>query len=141
MSTIQRMKPWRQAERHSRNLGSVLAWVTTMAHRRAVDRVRSVSSATARDTAYALRSQHREVDAVWDLVEQGLDAEQVRRGLQALTPIQREALTLAYYGGYTQTQLAELLKLPLGTVKTRIRDSLRGLRSALAGDGWEGGKE
>ena len=111
--------------------GSVVAWMTTMAHRRAVDRVRSVSSEMARDERYALHSGGREIDEVWDGVEQRLDIERVRKGMASLTAIQREALTLAYFGGYTQSQVAQLLKLPLGTVKTRIRDGLIGLRDAL----------
>ncbi len=105
--------------------------MTTMAHRRAVDRVRSVTSETARDEKYAFATADREVDHVWEGVEQRLDVERVRKGMASLTAIQREALTLAYFGGYTQSQVAQLLKLPLGTVKTRIRDGLIGLRDAL----------
>jgi RNA polymerase sigma-70 factor, ECF subfamily len=122
---------WRQSARYAPGKGSVSAWMTTMAHRRAVDRVRSVSSEVARDERYALHGGDREIDQVWDGVEQRLDVERVRRGMASLTPIQREALTLAYFGGYTQSQVAQLLKLPLGTVKTRIRDGLMGLRDAL----------
>jgi len=122
---------WRQSARFSAAKGSVIAWMTTMAHRRAVDRVRSVSSEVARDERYALHRGDREIDQVWDGVEQRLDVERVRKGMASLTPIQREALTLAYFGGYTQSQVAQLLKLPLGTVKTRIRDGLIGLRDAL----------
>jgi RNA polymerase sigma-70 factor (ECF subfamily) len=122
---------WRQSARYSSSKGSVIAWMTTMAHRRAVDRVRSVSSEMARDERYALHSGEREIDEVWDGVEQRLDIERVRKGMASLTAIQREALTLAYFGGYTQSQVAQLLKLPLGTVKTRIRDGLIGLRDAL----------
>ena len=122
---------WRQSARYSPSKGSVIAWMTTMAHRRAVDRVRSVSSEMARDERYALHSGDREIDEVWDGVEQRLDIERVRKGMASLTAIQREALTLAYFGGYTQSQVALLLKLPLGTVKTRIRDALIGLRDAL----------
>ena len=122
---------WRQSARYSSTRGSVIAWMTTMAHRRAVDRVRSVSSEVARDERYALHRGDREIDQVWDGVEQRLDVERVRKGMASLTPIQREALTLAYFGGYTQSQVAQLLKLPLGTVKTRIRDGLIGLRDAL----------
>jgi RNA polymerase sigma-70 factor, ECF subfamily len=121
---------WRQSARYSPDKGSVIAWMTTMAHRRAVDRVRSVSSEVARDERYALRGD-REIDQVWDGVEQRLDVERVRKGMASLTAIQREALTLAYFGGYTQSQVAQLLQLPLGTVKTRIRDGLIGLRDAL----------
>ena len=122
---------WRQAARYSSSKGSVLAWMTTVAHRRAVDRVRSESSDTARDLKYAQLNADREVDGVWEGVEQRLDVERVRRGLSSLTEIQREALTLAYFGGYTHVQVAKLLNLPLGTAKTRIRDGLIGLRDAL----------
>jgi RNA polymerase sigma-70 factor (ECF subfamily) len=122
---------WRQAARYDPSRGSVMAWITTLAHRRAVDRVRAVSSATARDERYAGRSVEREVDQVWDGVEQRFDEERVRKGLASLTAVQREALTLAYFGGYTQSEVASLLKLPLGTAKTRIRDGLIGLRDAL----------
>jgi RNA polymerase sigma-70 factor, ECF subfamily len=123
---------WRQSARYSPERGSVLAWMTTMAHRRAVDRVRSVSSEAARDERYAAATADRAVDDVWADVEQRLDAERVRKGMASLTAIQREALTLAYFGGYSQSQVAQLLNLPLGTVKTRIRDGLIGLRHALA---------
>jgi RNA polymerase sigma-70 factor (ECF subfamily) len=122
---------WRQSARYAPDKGSVLGWMTTMAHRRAVDRVRSVTSEVARDERYAVTGIGREVDHVWEGVEQRLDVERVRKGMASLTAIQREALTLAYFGGYTQTQVASLLRLPLGTVKTRIRDGLIGLRDAL----------
>jgi RNA polymerase sigma-70 factor (ECF subfamily) len=125
------VEAWRQSARYSPEKGSVTAWMTTMAHRRAVDRVRSVSSEVARDERYASHGRDREIDQVWDGVAQRLDVERVRRGMASLTPIQREALTLAYFGGYTQSQVAQLLQLPLGTVKTRIRDGLIGLRDAL----------
>ena len=63
-----------------------------------------------------------------------IDVERVRKALTSLTEIQREALLLAYFGGYTPSQVAALLKLPLGTVKTRMRDGLIGLRHALGVD-------
>ncbi len=122
---------WRQAARYSPEKGSVLAWMATMAHRRAIDRVRSVSSETARDARYALEVAVPAQDHVWTGVEQRLDVERVRRGLTTLTGIQREAIVLSYFGGYSQSQVAALLDLPLGTVKTRIRDGLIRLRDAL----------
>jgi RNA polymerase sigma-70 factor (ECF subfamily) len=122
---------WRQAARFEESKGSVTAWITTMAHRRAVDRVRSVTSEVARDEHYARADPGREVDDVWERVAQRYDSERVRKGLEQLTPIQREALTLAYFGGFTQSQVAERLKVPLGTVKTRVRDGLISLRSVL----------
>jgi RNA polymerase sigma-70 factor, ECF subfamily len=123
---------WRQAARYSSEKGSVMAWMTTMAHRRAVDRVRSVSSEAARDERYAAATTDRAVDYVWAGVEQRLDVERVRKGMASLTAIQREAIMLTYFGGYSQSQVAQLLNLPLGTVKTRIRDGLIGLRAALS---------
>jgi RNA polymerase sigma-70 factor (ECF subfamily) len=123
---------WRQAGRYSPEKGSVMAWMTTMAHRRAVDRVRSVSSEVARDERYAAATADRAVDDVWAGVEQRLDAERVRKGVASLTAIQREAIMLAYFGGYSQSQVAQLLNLPLGTVKTRIRDGMIGLRAAFS---------
>jgi RNA polymerase sigma-70 factor, ECF subfamily len=128
------LEVWRQAGRYSPEKGSVLGWMTTMAHRRAVDRVRSVSSEAARDERYAAATADRPVDDVGAGVEQRLDAERVRRAMECLTAIQREAITLAYFGGYSQSQVAQLLNLPLGTVKTRIRDGLIGLRDALGQD-------
>jgi RNA polymerase sigma-70 factor (ECF subfamily) len=122
---------WRQSARYDTDRGSVLSWMSTMAHRRAVDRVRSVTSEVVRDERYAATDADRGVDQVWEHVDQKLDVERVRKGMTSLTTIQREALSLAYFGGYTQTQVASLLKLPLGTVKTRIRDGLIGLRDAL----------
>ena len=122
---------WRQSARYAPEKGSVLAWMLTIAHRRAVDRVRSVSSEVARDERYAVAAVVRDSDHAWEGVEKKMDVERVRRGMASLTAIQREALVLAYFGGYTQSQVATLLKLPLGTVKTRMRDGLIGLRDAL----------
>lgn len=122
---------WRQAGRYQSSRGSVFGWMTTMAHRRAVDRVRSVSSDAARDDRYAHQSAAPEVDRVWEGVEQGLDVDRVRRALQSLSALQREAIQLSYFGGYSQAQIADRLALPLGTVKTRIRDGLIKLRDIM----------
>ncbi len=122
---------WRQAARYQPKRGSVFGWMTTMAHRRAVDRVRSVSSDAARDDRYAHESAAPEVDRVWEGVEQNLDVERVRRALQSLSAPQREAIQLSYFGGYSQAQIADRLDLPLGTVKTRIRDGLIKLRDTM----------
>ncbi|HZA05109.1 MAG TPA: ECF RNA polymerase sigma factor SigK [Propionibacteriaceae bacterium] len=124
---------WRQAPTYQADKGSVVGWVTTMAHRRAVDRVRSVSSEVARDQRYAQFDLDRESDQVWDSVAQKHDVERVREALLSLTPFQRQAILLAYYEGLTQTRIAATLHLPLGTVKTRIRDGLKRLGAALGG--------
>ena len=122
---------WRSASRFDSSRGSASAWIATMAHRRAVDRVRSSQAARARDAAAAAGSGERDYDEVSERVENRLEAERVRHCLEGLTPRQRDTLTMAYYQGHTYPQVAELLKLPLGTVKTRMRDGLIRLRDCL----------
>jgi RNA polymerase sigma-70 factor, ECF subfamily len=119
---------WRQATRYAPERGSVQAWVLTVAHRRAVDRVRSAQAGTRREDLVGRRDVERPYDEVSETVEHRLEAEQVRRSLEGLTDLQREAVTLAYYGGYTHREVADLLDVPLGTVKTRLRDGLVRLR-------------
>ncbi|WP_152362129.1 ECF RNA polymerase sigma factor SigK [Microlunatus speluncae] len=125
------LEAWKQSARYRPELGSVLAWLLTIAHRRAVDRVRSVTSQTGRDERYGREQQPEASDVVWDDVSRQVDVERVRRAMRSLTEVQREALSLAYFGGYTHRQVARMLSLPLGTAKTRIRDGLIGLRDAL----------
>jgi RNA polymerase sigma-70 factor (ECF subfamily) len=122
---------WRKASQYDPERGSVLAWMGTMAHRRAVDRVRATTSEMVRDEQYAALSADGDFDQVWDEVESRIDTARVRKALDTLTDIQREAITLAYFDGYSQSQVARLLNLPLGTVKARIRDGLIALRDAL----------
>ncbi|MDT0267489.1 sigma-70 family RNA polymerase sigma factor [Streptomyces sp. DSM 44915] len=122
---------WRQAPRYRRDRGSAMAWVMTMAHRRAVDRVRSAQAATDRERRAALLERTPPFDEVTEQVETRLEREQVRRCVDGLTPRQRESVTLAYYRGLTYREVAEVLSLPLGTVKTRLRDGLIRLRDCL----------
>ena len=125
------LEVWRQSARFDASKGGVLPWLLMIAHRRAVDRVRSAQSSMVRDDRYALLHEQRPYDSVSEQVQTNLEAQRVRRVLDGLTPAQREALTLAYFGGYTHAEVAQLLKLPLGTVKTRIRDGLIRMRDAL----------
>ncbi|WP_055701264.1 MULTISPECIES: sigma-70 family RNA polymerase sigma factor [Streptomyces] len=122
---------WRTAPRYRPDRGTAMNWVLTLAHRRAVDRVRSVEAASAREQKAALLARTPEFDEVSEQVETRLEREQVRRCLRALTEVQRQSVTLAYYRGLTYRQVAELLSLPLGTVKTRLRDGLIRLRDCL----------
>ncbi|MEU8136547.1 ECF RNA polymerase sigma factor SigK [Streptodolium elevatio] len=122
---------WRTASRYDPERGSANAWVCTMAHRRAVDRVRSAQSAADREERAGRRDGSPAYDAVAEEVETRLEREQVRRCLASLTELQRESITLAYYGGYTYREVAELLDVPLGTVKTRLRDGLIRMRDCL----------
>ncbi|MDH6517749.1 RNA polymerase sigma-70 factor (ECF subfamily) [Streptomyces sp. SAI-208] len=122
---------WRTAPRYRADRGTAINWILTLAHRRAVDRIRSADAAAARDHKAALLDRLPEYDEVAEHVEARLEREQVRRCLRTLTEIQRQAVTLAYYRGLTYRQVAEALSLPLGTVKTRLRDGLIRLRDCL----------
>jgi len=122
---------WRSAPRYRPERGSAVNWVLTMAHQRAVDRVRSVQAAAAREHRAALLDHAPEYDEVIEQVEARLEREQVRRCLRTLTDLQRQAVELAYYRGLTYRQVAEALAVPLGTVKTRLRDGLIRLRDCL----------
>jgi len=123
------LEVWRTASRFDPARGSATAWVMTIAHRRAVDRVRAENSAATREQK--LTPGPVTGDDVHELVETALDRQRVRRCLGSLTPTQAESVKLAYYAGYTYPQVAGLLGVPLGTVKTRIRDGLIRLRDCM----------
>lgn len=122
---------WRTAARYQPARGSAKTWILTLAHRRAVDRVRSAQAATDRERRAALLERTPAYDEVTEQVEARLEREQVRRCLGGLTELQRESVTLAYYRGLAYREVAELLSVPLGTVKTRLRDGLIRLRDCL----------
>ncbi|MBB5802057.1 RNA polymerase sigma-70 factor (ECF subfamily) [Saccharothrix ecbatanensis] len=122
---------WRTAGRYDPQRGSALAWVMTMAHRRAVDRVRSAEAATRREDLAARRDVETPFDAVSEQVAARVERRQVQRCLSALTELQRESILLGYFQGYTYPETASLLGIPLGTVKTRMRDGLIRLRDCL----------
>jgi RNA polymerase sigma-70 factor (ECF subfamily) len=122
---------WRTASRFDPQRGSGLSWVLTIAHRRTVDRVRSEQAASDRLQKVAAASVHVPYDEVVDQVGSRLERQQVRRCLDGLTELQRQAITLAYYGGHTYREVATLLDAALPTVKTRMRDGLIRLRDCL----------
>ena len=123
------LEVWRRASRFDAAKGTAVTWVMTIAHRRAVDRVRSASAAAEREQL--ISRPLRALDEVAEAVEVSLDRERVRRCLDGLTELQRESITLAYYGGYSYREVAGLLGSTLGTIKTRIRDGLIRLRDCM----------
>jgi RNA polymerase sigma-70 factor, ECF subfamily len=131
------LEVWRKATRYVPTQGSARSWILTIAHRRAVDRVRSSQASRDRDvqagTSGSLAAGTA-YDEVVEQVERRLDTERVRTALATLTELQRESILLAYYGGHTQRDVAVLLDVPLGTVKTRMRDGIIRLRDALGVD-------
>jgi RNA polymerase sigma-70 factor (ECF subfamily) len=120
---------WRTASRFDEERGSAVGWILAIAHHRAVDRVRAEQAAADRERRTSTASIP--FDEVIAEVTARLEQQAVRRCLQALTGIQREAILLAYYGGLTYRDVAERLGAALPTIKTRMRDGLIRLRDCL----------
>jgi RNA polymerase sigma-70 factor, ECF subfamily len=123
------LEVWRTASRFDPDRGSAPAWALTIAHRRAVDRVRSENACSRREQKAA--ADPAPDGDVAEMVAATLEHQRVRRCLDGLTELQRESIKLAYYHGYTYPQVAKLLGVALGTVKTRIRDGLIRMRDCL----------
>jgi RNA polymerase sigma-70 factor (ECF subfamily) len=120
---------WRGAARFTAARSKPTTWLLTLVHRRAVDLVRREE----RRRTEALEPQHEAADAAApDQAEHIARRESVRAALRTLPPEQREAIELAYYGGYTQSELAERLGQPIGTIKSRMFTGLARLRETLA---------
>lgn len=125
---------WRCADQIDLDRGSPVGWILTLAHRRAVDRVRSAEAARRRDHLDVVRDPRRDHDETLEQVQSSLDSDHVRTALASLTDLQRRAIELAYFDGYTHTQVAAALDIPLGTAKSRIRDALLRLRHFMGED-------
>lgn len=122
---------WQSAGRFAPNRGQGRSWILTIAHRRAVDRVRASQSSTDRDVRVGARDFEAGRNVVEEAVEGRLEGTRVVSALSGLPEAQQEALILAYYGGYSQSEISALIGVPLGTVKTRMRDGLTRLRSEM----------
>ena len=122
---------WRSSTRYDAERGSAVGWLMTIVHRKAVDRVRSVEAATSRDETWNREAAPTDHDQTAEQAHASLDAARVRGAVATLTDVQRQAVELTYFGGYTHTEVATLLDVPLGTAKTRIRDGLIRLRDLM----------
>ena len=120
---------WRSASRFDPVLGSGTAWIMTLAHRRAVDRIRAERSQSSRERRTVVAEV--DYDDAAEAALASLERERVRRCLETLTALQDECVRLAYYNGYTYREVASVLGVPEGTVKTRMRDGLIRLRDCL----------
>ena len=121
---------WRLAPRYDASRGSVKSWAATLAHRRAIDRVRSEQAARNRTEREAQKRPTQSIDVAEEVVA-GIDGARVRKALERLTEMQRQAIELAYFGGHTYREVALLLDVAEGTIKTRIRDGMIRLRDEL----------
>lgn len=122
---------WAEASRHDPSRGSAVGWILTIAHRRAVDRVRSVAASRTRDDVWTRKVTPELFDSTAETAHSSLEAARVRGALGALTLKQRTAIQLAYFHGLTYTEVAAHLGIPHSTAKTRIRDGLRSLANGL----------
>jgi RNA polymerase sigma-70 factor (ECF subfamily) len=127
------LQVWRSAGSFDAARGSALAWILTLAHRRAVDRVRSAVARTAREDVYESRQVSGPYDSTAEVVEERMEARRVRSALERLSETQRAAIELAFFEGLTHPEVSDRLGVPLGTAKTRIRDGLHRLRNQLGG--------
>lgn len=122
---------WQSAPKYDHSKGSAVAWMLTMAHRRAVDRVRASQASRDRDVRIGIRDHVSEYDTVAENVEIQIESERVKVAMNRLTELQRQAVTLAYFGGYSHSEVSTMLRVPIGTVKTRLRDGMIRLRDEL----------
>lgn len=121
---------WQSAGVFDPNRGRAIGWIMTLAKRRAIDRIRSAQAAQDRDLRVGIR-EYRVEDDVADAAEIAVESERVAVALERLPDAQRQAIALAYDGGLTHTEIAQLLSVPIGTVKTRLRDGMIRLRHEL----------
>jgi len=124
---------WRQSARFDVTRGNVAAWLVTLTRTRAIDllrrrRVRADVSVPSNPDDWADEAPGQDVQVEWQS-----RAAQIKRALDALPPLQRMAVELAFFDGLTHAEIAEQLEVPLGTVKTRVRQGLLKLRESLAG--------
>jgi RNA polymerase sigma-70 factor (ECF subfamily) len=122
---------WQNAAKYEESKGGAVTWILTMAHRRAVDRIRSSQSGRDRDVKIGIRDFQSGYDNVSETVEIKIEHERVKQAMSQLTELQRQAVSLAYYGGYSHSEVSEMLSVPIGTVKTRLRDGMIRLRDEL----------
>ncbi len=122
---------WRTAARFDPERGSATTWVLTLAHRRAVDMVRREQASRDRIQKVGRAQVERPADTIAEGVVMADEHAEVRAALEHLTDLQREAIELAWFDGYTYREVAAVLDVPLGTVKTRMRDGMIRLRDHL----------
>jgi RNA polymerase sigma-70 factor (ECF subfamily) len=125
------LRLWNAPDRFDPARGSLRSFLLAQSHGRAVDSVRSTSSRRQRESRDALRTAKGAYDLqheVWDLAT----SDQVGHAMGALPDEERRAIELAYFGGHTYREVAQLLQQPEGTVKSRIRNGMRRMRAALS---------
>lgn len=126
------LEVWQVASRFDPSKGNAFTWIRGMARLRAIDRIRSTQSGRERDIRIGIRDYGLEYDEVAETVELRIERERIDAAMQSLTELQREAISLSYYGEYSCAEISGMLSVPLGTVKTRLRDGLIRLRREMS---------
>jgi RNA polymerase sigma-70 factor (ECF subfamily) len=126
---------WRNAARYVEGRGSVKTWLLSIVHHRAIDAIRRRRPTTELPETDAVAPVELTLPDLWGSVAEGLDRAAILEALGAISAVQRESLELAYFGGLTQVEISDRLGVPLGTVKSRMRLGLLGLRRILTGAG------
>jgi RNA polymerase sigma-70 factor (ECF subfamily) len=127
---------WRSGARYDRSRGSVRTWVLGIVHHRAIDALRrNTMHDKRRASAEGIEERHEARERTDVEVHRREEAREVREALQTLPESQLEVVRLAYFGGFTHTQIAQMLDEPVGTVKGRMRLGLEKMRRVLSGEG------
>ncbi|WP_258805715.1 sigma-70 family RNA polymerase sigma factor [Pseudarthrobacter sp. NS4] len=121
---------WQDAAKYQPATGTPMAWLMTIAHRRAVDKVRATQSSRNRDHRWATTAPSA-YDGVLDDVTDKMDAQILIASLACLSALQRESIVLAYFGSLTYQEISVKLSVPLPTIKSRIRDGIQKLRTQI----------
>lgn len=128
---------WRSGARYDRTRGSVRSWILSLVHNRAIDAFRRETAKEAKDVRDDQLAERMPARNRTDReVEQREDAHQVRSALEELPAEQRRVIELAFFGGFTHSEIADMLELPAGTVKGRMRLGLSKMRLALGAEGF-----
>jgi RNA polymerase sigma-70 factor (ECF subfamily) len=123
---------WQYATHFDTTKGSATGWILRKTHSRAVDRVRSAQASRVRDARVGLRDLGETAEDFADTISLRIESKRVERALGTLPEAQRQAVALAHLGGYSHSEVSAILKVPVGTVKTRIRAGIGRLREELS---------
>ncbi|MHC5797582.1 ECF RNA polymerase sigma factor SigK [Lacisediminihabitans sp. FW035] len=125
------LEVWRSASRFDASRGSAVSWIMMTAHGRAVDRVRASQASRDRDLRIGSRDREVYFDPVSEAGEVSVESARVSVAMGRLTPIQRDAISMTYFEGLTGPELAARLQIPVGTLKSRLREAMIRLRAEL----------
>jgi RNA polymerase sigma-70 factor (ECF subfamily) len=125
------LEVWQCARHYDGSRGSATGWILRKTHSRAVDRVRSAQARKMREARIGLRDLNEPGDDIADTISLRIDSKRIERALGTLPETQRQAVALAHLGGYSHREVSAILKVPVGTVKTRIRAGISRLREEL----------